>query len=97
MERELYHRRLQEMFLAARLVIELQDLPEMFALMQHSEAFGCFVDPTLWRKGIGALEQHKEICAALLDAQGKLQKAKAALLPIIERQMEQAAMDAESR
>jgi hypothetical protein len=33
--------------LCARL-LSVHDIPEIIAAIEHSDAFGCFIDPTLW-------------------------------------------------
>lgn len=91
MEKGEYEAKLRDAFNVARQVMELESLPEIWNMQERSEAFGCFADPTLWRKGVDALGQHKEIVAALLECQGRLRKARAALAPIIERQLADAA------
>jgi hypothetical protein len=91
MEKTEYEVKMRHAFTVARLLLDLESLPEMLEAQERSEAFGCFLDPTLWRKGIDALQQHKEIIAALLECQGRLHKARAALAPIFERQLQEAA------
>ena len=95
MDKVEYEMKLRQAFTIARLLLEIQSLPELLEAQQRSEAFGCFVDPTLWMKGIDALGAHMEITAALLEAQGKIAKARQKLGVFFERELAAAAAEAE--
>jgi hypothetical protein len=45
---------------------QLERLEDAIASARHSEAFGVFADPTLWRDNIGKLQQDREALVALL-------------------------------
>lgn len=48
------------------------DLDEMRDAMSHAEAFGPFIDPTLWHRKIGALKLDAAVVSALTSARARL-------------------------
>lgn len=82
-----YKLKLQQAFMVARFVLTLEGLPELIEQMNHAESIGCYLDPTLWMRGVDALGQHKAIVSALLRAQQELVPARNALARIVEQQL----------
>lgn len=78
-----YKEKLSQAFLLARLLMQLESLPELLEMIGRSESIGPFVDPTAWMKASDMLEQHKVIVRALLTAKIECDKAKESMIPII--------------
>lgn len=66
--------------MVASILCELKELSSILDSINKAESFGCFVDPTLWMRGIDPLQRHKEIISALLEAQQKIEPARQWLL-----------------
>lgn len=47
-------------------VIGQHDIPELLRSIEHADAFGCFVDPTLWINNRDKMLQDKQVLEAAL-------------------------------
>jgi hypothetical protein len=73
---EEYQAAVQTVALCARMIGE-HDLPELLAAIEHADAIGPILDPTLWRDRHGAMHEDKEVLEAGLPLYRLAQKVRA--------------------
>lgn len=78
---EEYNEKIKAAFTVARMLIGMRDdLMRISQNIDKAEAVGCFIDPTLYMRGIDALQEHKAIVHALLAAANEIEPARDRLL-----------------
>lgn len=64
-ELETYQSTIMQIVLMARILKDI-DLPKLIETIDHANAIGPFVDPTLWMQKVDAMSQDKKLLEAAL-------------------------------
>lgn len=82
-----YKTSLQKVILFASLLIDMQSkLEKIDEQMSYSEGVGCYVDPTLWMRGIDVLTEQHNIVRAMLTASKEMAPVKEKIRELLVKQ-----------